>query len=196
VAVELGSLATSLRRVLGMMTGMVDNEQNREFVRLWTAHGQRVYAYILTLLPNRADADELFQETGATLWEKFDQFQSGSNFRSWACRIALNKVRNFRQLRQHRVTLLSNESLNLVAHVSTAQSHALDRQHQFLADCYAKLTPADQQLIDLRYEPSATVKTVSHRVGRSVDAIYKALARIHRALFDCVRNAADKEGKE
>lgn len=174
---------------------MVDNERNREFVRLWTAHGQRVYAYILTLLPNRADADDIFQETGTTLWEKFDEFQPGSNFRSWACRIAFNKVRSFRQLRRHRVTLLSNESLNLVAHITADKSHELDRQHQFLADCYAKLTPTDQQLIDLRYEPQATIKTVSHRVGRSVDAIYKALARIHRALFDCVRNAADEEGK-
>jgi RNA polymerase sigma-70 factor, ECF subfamily len=174
---------------------MTDVDRNREFVRLWTAHGQRVYAYILTLLPNRTDADELFQETGVTLWEKFDQFQLGSNFRSWAYRVAHNKVRSFRQLRRHRVTLLSNESIDLVAQTASIRSAELDRQHYILADCYAKLTSTDRHLIDLRYEPSATVKTVAYQVGRSVDAIYKALARVHRALFDCVRNAIDEESR-
>jgi RNA polymerase sigma-70 factor, ECF subfamily len=174
---------------------MAEDLRNREFVRLWTAHGQRVYAYILALLPNRADADEMFQETGTTLWEKFDQFQSGSNFRSWACSVALNKVRNFRQLRRHRVVLLSNESLDAVDRMAVMRSDELDGQHQMLADCYAKLSPTDRELIDCRYEPEATVKTVSQRVGRSVDAVYKALARIHRSLFDCVRQAIDEEGK-
>jgi RNA polymerase sigma-70 factor, ECF subfamily len=178
-----------------MLDGMTDDQRNREFVRLWTAHGQRVYAYILALLPNRADADELFQETGTTLWEKFDQFAPGSNFRSWACRVALNKVRNFRQLRRHRVALLSNESLDLVDQTAAANTNELDRQHQLLADCYGKLAATDRELIDLRYEPGATVKTVAYRVGRSVEAVYKALARIRRVLFDCVRNAIDEEGR-
>lgn len=174
---------------------MVDDQRNREFVRLWTAHGQRVHAYIFTLLPNRADADEVFQETGALLWEKFDQFQPGTNFRSWACRVALNKVRNFRQLRRHRVVLLSNESLDLLEQTAVARSDELDSQHRLLADCYAKLTSADRELIDLRYTPGATVRSVAQRVGRSVEAIYKALARIRRLLFDCIRSAIDEEGK-
>ena len=81
---------------------MLDPPQNAEFVRLWTLHGQRVYAYLLTLTSNRADADEIFQEVGITLWEKFDQFESGTSFQAWARRVALNKVRSFRQLRRIR----------------------------------------------------------------------------------------------
>jgi len=46
---------------------MRDSEQTAEFVRLWTVHGQRLYAYILTLVPNRADAQEIYQEVGITL---------------------------------------------------------------------------------------------------------------------------------
>jgi RNA polymerase sigma-70 factor, ECF subfamily len=174
---------------------MGDDQHNREFVRLWTAHGQRVYSYILTLLPNRADADEVFQETGTLLWEKFDQYQPGSNFRSWACRVALNKVRNFRQLRRHRVVLLSDESLDLIEQTTASRSSDLDSQYSLLADCYAKLTPTDRELIDLRYTPGLSVRGVAQQVGRSIDAIYKALARIHRLLFDCVHRALEAEDK-
>jgi RNA polymerase sigma-70 factor, ECF subfamily len=181
--------------VSSIIEGMADDQRNREFVRLWTAHGQRVHAYIFTLLPNRADADELFQETGTLLWEKFDQFQLGSDFRAWACRVAWNKVRNFRQLRRHRVVLLSNESLDLLDETATARSDELDRQHRLLADCYAQLTTTDQELIDLRYTPGATVQLVAQQVGRSVEAIYKALARIRRLLFNCLQRTVDEEHK-
>jgi RNA polymerase sigma-70 factor, ECF subfamily len=175
------------------MADMTKEDRSREFARLWTAHGQRVYAYILTLLSNRADADEVFQDTAMTLWEKFERFDLTSNFRLWARGVAFNKVRNFRQLRRHNVRVLSNESLELVSQTTMVQATELDRQHEFLSDCYAELTSADRELIDLRYRPGATMKTVALEVGRSVDAIYKALARIHWMLFECVRNAVNRE---
>jgi RNA polymerase sigma-70 factor (ECF subfamily) len=174
---------------------MSDSLRNREFVQLWTAHGQRVYAYILTLLPNRADADDIFQETGTTLWERFDQFEPGTNFRAWACRTAWNKVRNFRQLRRHGVVLLSNESLDRLSQTIFSRSAELDGQHAVLADCYAKLSGRDRELIDLRYQPGVTVRKMAEQLGRSVDALYKQLARIHQTLFDCIRGLNDGEGK-
>lgn len=177
------------------MKVMSDSGRNQEFVRLWTGNGQRVYAYILALLPNRADADEIFQETGMTLWEKFDEFEVGTNFRAWACRIAMNKVRNFRQLRRLGTVLLSNESLDRVGQTIMARSDELDSQHTLLADCYAQLSPRDRELIDLRYQPGVTIKDLARRLGRGIDAIYKSLARIHQLLFNCIRSAIDREGK-
>lgn len=173
---------------------MNDYQQNRDFIQLWTTHGQRIYAYILTLITNRSDADDIFQETGTTLWEKFDQFEPGTNFRAWACRIAWNKVRNFRQLRRHNTVLLSNESLERLNQTVLTGSAELDNQHAVLADCYEKLTARDRKLIDQRYQPGATVREMAEKCGRSADALYKHLARVHRMLFDCIRGVIDKEG--
>ena len=67
-----------------------------EFVRLYTANSRRVYAYILTLLPNRTDAEDVFQDVGTLLWEKFGEFTPGSQFGAWACRIAYFKALKYR----------------------------------------------------------------------------------------------------
>ena len=75
------------------------------------------------------------------------------------------------------------------------RSDELDGQHVFLTDCYAQLSPRDRELIDLRYQPGATVRRLARQLGRGVDALYKSLARIHQTLFDCIRGAIDREGK-
>ena len=47
-------------------------DKNRLFLRLFLQNQRRLYAYILTLLPNRADADDVLQETSLVMWDKFD----------------------------------------------------------------------------------------------------------------------------
>jgi RNA polymerase sigma-70 factor (ECF subfamily) len=165
---------------------MLESSQQFEFVRLWMSHGQRVYAYILTLTCNDADADEIYQEVGMTLWKKFDQFTPGTNFRAWAQRVALNKVLSFRQLRRHSMILCSPEFFDVVNQQVEEDTETLDTQHQAFADCYRQLPPRHKELIEQRYRPGATTKSVAAQTGRTVPAVYQALRRIHNVLFDCV----------
>lgn len=173
---------------------MLESSQQSEFVRLWMLHGQRVYAYLLTLTSNDADAEEIYQEVGMTLWKKFDQFTPGTNFRSWAQRVALNKVRSFRQLRRHSMILCSPEFFDRVNRRITEDTETLDAQHKAFADCYNQLPAKHKDLIERRYRPGATTKSVAVQTGRTVKAVYQALRRIHNVLFDCVRKTTLGEG--
>jgi len=168
---------------------MLNPSQNAEFVRLWTLHGRRIYAYLLTLTSNRADADELYQEAGMTLWEQFDQFEPGSNFLAWARSVVLYKVRNFRQLRRHKTVLCSPEFLDAVDQTIVQRMETLDAQGRALADCFEKLPPRHKELMDMRYRSGATPQSVAAQLGRSLAAVYKAFGRIHNALLDCVRRS-------
>ena len=62
-----------------------------EFVRLFSLYAKSVYSYIHVLVPTHADAEDLFQETSRTMWQKFGQYGPGPDegFRAWALRIAL-----------------------------------------------------------------------------------------------------------
>src|ERR1700761_39547 len=91
---------------------MTPTNQTSDFVALWTASSRQVYAYILMLLPHWADADEAFQETSRVLWEKFDQFEVGTDFTAWACRIAYFKVLDVRARRQRGPLSFSDEFLD------------------------------------------------------------------------------------
>jgi RNA polymerase sigma-70 factor (ECF subfamily) len=50
-------------------------------------------------------------------------------------------------------------------------------------------------LLEERLKESATVQSAAEVVGRSVDAAYKALARIRRLLHDCIERALAVEGR-
>src|SRR5205814_6679679 len=72
------------------------DEARRQFIRLMTRHERLVYGYILSLVPNWADADEILQETNIRLWEEFEKFQAGTNFAAWAIRVAHFQVLTWR----------------------------------------------------------------------------------------------------
>lgn len=173
---------------------MLDSSQTAEFVWLWTLHGRSVYAYLLTLTSNDADADEMYQDVGMTLWEKFDQFTPGTSFRARARQIALYKVRNFRRLRRHGTILCSPEFFDSIERVMAKKADVVEAQHTILADCLGKLPPKHKDLIDQRYQPGATPSSVAQQTGRSVKAIYEALRRIQRVLFDCVHKTSLGKG--
>ncbi|NLE39759.1 MAG: sigma-70 family RNA polymerase sigma factor [Pirellulaceae bacterium] len=171
----------------------IDSPRSEEYVRLWAVHAQRIYSYILSMLANRADADDVFQEVSMTIWNKFEQFESGTNFRAWAYRVSLNKVREFQRARRNEPVFCDNALLEVVDRLTTQRSDVLDTQYRLLTHCLHKLCPRDRDLIERLYRVGATPKSVSQQVGRSVAGIYKALGRIHDALLDCVRSSAVKE---
>src|SRR3954453_21349697 len=70
-------------------------DKNKLFLRMFLQNERRLYAYILTLLPHRADADDALQETSLVMWDKFDEAAPPDDFAAWGCRIAYFKVLDF-----------------------------------------------------------------------------------------------------
>ena len=164
---------------------MGDND-TKEFVALLTRYSRRIYSFIRTLVPNQADAEDLLQEVSTTLWEKFGTFRKGSDFRAWAFQIAHYKVLNFRQRRTHLPQLFADDMVERLSHERLLLDDALEARFHALADCYQKLDRQDRELIDLRYTEGATIPAVAAHTGRSVNFVYKALRRIHSALYRCI----------
>src|SRR3954447_23725953 len=86
-------------------------DKNRLFLRLFLQNERRLYAYILTLLPNRADADDVLQEASLVMWDKFDAEQPPIDFAAWGCRIAYFKVLDFCKKRSRSRVLFSQAML-------------------------------------------------------------------------------------
>lgn len=163
----------------------IPSHGHREFVRLWTGASRRVHSYILTLVLNWADAEDLLQDVGVTAWEKFGEFDSRMDFVSWTCGIARNKVLTFNQ-HSLRKLVISSELVEQLADAVRMESETLELQHDVLQECLARLDSGERELLKLRYTPGLSIKAVSEETGRSVDAIYKTLQRVSRRLSDCV----------
>src|SRR5215469_17587546 len=79
---------------------MDPSREHDQFIERFIRSQDRIYAYVVTLLPNRTDAEEVFQQTSLVLWKKWQQFDPARDFVAWACGIAHYEVRNF--LRKHK----------------------------------------------------------------------------------------------
>ena len=64
------------------------NNQTIDFERLVMEHKSTIYSVCYMFTETKIEADDLFQETSSVLWQKFDQFQPGTDFYAWACRTA------------------------------------------------------------------------------------------------------------
>jgi RNA polymerase sigma-70 factor (ECF subfamily) len=60
-------------------------------IRQISQHQAALLAYVLTLHPDRSEAQDILQETNVVLWQKIDEFRDGTNFKAWAFRIAYHR---------------------------------------------------------------------------------------------------------
>ncbi len=168
--------------------------QNPDFVLLWSASSKQVYAFILSILPNWADADEAFQDTGIVLWNKFAEFTPGTNFTAWACRVAYLRVLYLRRRKRRDPLPFSDAFLESMQDSFSASPASFNVRREALIQCIKKLSARDRDLLNRRYRKDATAATAAAEVNRSLNAVYKALSRIREALFYCIERTLHKEG--
>ena len=166
----------------------------KQLMLLMTQHQRRIFSYIFTLVPYRADAEDILQETSLVICEKFDQFKAGTDFAAWACQIAYWEVRRARQKFARAKVVFDQEIVDAVAQTASAMIDEVSERHEALARCLKRLHPRDRELVLTRYEPGCGVEEAARRSGRSIEAAYKALGRIRKVLLDCVSLRLSAEG--
>jgi RNA polymerase sigma-70 factor (ECF subfamily) len=170
-----------------MLVRNMEHVDHDEFVRLFTANERRVYAYILSLVPNWADADEILQETNVRLWREKSKYTPGTNFGAWACTVARFEVLSYRKHAERTRVQFTDRFLEVVAR-EMEEDDDMAARHQALAHCVEKLPPTNAEMLRAFYAPKAIGREVATRFGRTVDAFYKTMSRIRRVLHDCIQH--------
>ncbi len=163
-----------------------------EFMRLFAQHQRRLYIYLLSLVANPADAEELLQETNLILWSKFGAFEPGSNFGAWAARVAYFEALKYRE-RRGDLRPLGEEFLRHVATHSEQISELLELRSEALVHCLEKLPPRDRELITRRYAPGVDGQTLAKELRRPIRSVYKSITRIRKQLLDCINRRVTTE---
>ncbi len=164
-----------------------DGGPDGEFIRLFTLSQRPLYLSILPLVRSALDAEEILQETNIVILNKWRQFQAGTNFLAWARTIARFEVFRFRRRSFHRLQLLDEDVLQLLAQQIEEDSLELELQRDALRDCLTRLRDEDRDLIQRRYAPGGSGEAVAESLGRPANSVYQSLGRIRRVLLECVR---------
>lgn len=159
---------------------------DEEFVTALTDSQRRLHAFVLSLLPYRSDAEDVLQETSIALWRKRDEFDPERDFLKWAFGVAYIQVlRHKKSFAKNRV-FFSDELMATVAGELEQQADETGAREQALAQCLAKLKSQDLELIKHRYTKGVTALQTAVDLGRPINTVYKGLARIRRALHECI----------
>lgn len=163
------------------------------FSRLLVSNQRRVYGFIFTLVQDHAAADDILQDAAELLWQKFESFEIGTDFGAWAMRVARFKVLEWRRSQRRLPLPLEEELLHeLAAKAEEAQADADLGRQDALEHCLGMLSERDRLLVDHRYRDQQSVANMAESLGRTRDAVYKVLARIHRDLQTCMRGQLDE----
>jgi RNA polymerase sigma-70 factor (ECF subfamily) len=157
------------------------------YLRLLTQHDRWLAAYVYSLVPRAADADDILQEVKITMWKHLGKLEPGSNFRAWARKIAMNQILNYRRAAQrHPGTELEASFIEAVAAEIDQRAESLDHRAEALRHCLHRLPEAHRKIIVWRYYDDCKVEEIATKSRRSVDAVYQLLSRIRALLNNCV----------
>lgn len=170
------------------------SDGRERFLELLARHEAQLLGFLCAIVPGFQDAEDVFQQTVLTMWQKFDEFEPGSNFVAWGCRIGRNKAMNL--LRSRRMSYLDEDVIDLlVARQSDQQPEERQARRRALAGCLRKLDEQDRELVEAAYTRERTIKILASELGRSAGGVYNSLARIRTTLYRCVSATLAKEGQ-
>jgi len=169
------------------------DQKAEQFARLLATCQRKVFLYALGLLHNATDAEEVLQETNIVLWRKFDEYEPGTAFDRWACRVAYFEVLKYREKAGRDRRVFGVPLIETLAAEAGSVLDEFDDRRDALEGCLAKLRDVDKALVLQRYQPGATTRGVAETLGRSVQGTRKSLHRIRASLLTCIERTLAAE---
>ncbi len=160
--------------------------KSEHFIRDLTASQNSLYGYILSLLPDRAAAEDVLQEVNLTAWQKQENFTEGTSFFAWTAKIAYFHVLSHRRKMARDRLVFDDDVLDYLAERQVERAAEVDQRVKALKRCLEKLPANQRELVEQRYAPGGSVQDIAAAAGRKAGAISQSLFRIRGALLKCV----------
>lgn len=162
-------------------------ERQEEFViQLNAAHGL-LLRYVMSLVANRHDAEDVLQRASLVMWRRFGTFESGTDFVAWATTVAYYEARNFQRVTGRCRLEFDDELMQTLAAERTQHVRQWSARSEALEHCVEKLDRASATLVEAIYTEGTTALEFAEQHGCAPKTIYNKLNFIRRALAECVQ---------
>ena len=166
---------------------MANPGPDEAFVRNLTGCQNRLYAYVLSLVPDMEAAREVVQNANVEIWKNAGNFTPGTNFGAWACKMAYFAVLAHRRDRGRERLVFDDDVVESLATTAGAREDKTGPQSVALEECLKHLSPQQHDLIKRRYGEGQSLASLAQGLGRSAGNLATRLFRIRQALLDCIR---------
>ena len=167
-----------------------------EFSQQLTQIQRKLYSYVLSLVPNRAEAEDILQESNVVLCRKAKEYDKDRNFQAWAFRIARYQVMAYLKNRKRSKLVFSEGIVELLAEEIEDNSR-FEKMRKALAFCIDELSERSRSVARLRFEGNCSLLEISEQLGRPMGTVSATLFRVRLFLVQCVRKkVAEEEAAE
>jgi len=177
--------------------------QAPDFEDVALVHLDLLYRTALRLTHDRAEADDLVQETWLRALQHFDQFDPGSNCRAWLVTILRNAFLN--RLRRQGRERLESEMTGERGDSAPFEDSAIERStpeeeffqtvfHGDVERALKSLSPAFQQVIVLADLEGFTYKEIAQVLHCPIGTVMSRLSRARQLLRTELRTLARAHG--
>jgi len=155
------------------------------FAEIYTTYSPRVFGFCLKRVGDRAEAEDLMQETFVQLFRSLGSFEGRSSLMTWTFGIAHNVC--FRYYRHcSRWMVGGRNARELDERPADATTERRIDAARVLARCDEVLEstrrPAHQEIFHLRYGERKSIRSIASQVGKSNEAVKVSLRRSRVAL--------------
>lgn len=166
------------------------------FVEIMTRYRDRIFSVAFALLRNRADAEEIAQDTFIRAHRGLARFRGDSSLATWLHRIAVNLARNrywyFFRRRRHATLSLDSELepganatfADLIATEAAEPARAVVTEEftTLVADCMEKLDARQREILTLRNLLNRSYQEIAAVLGINVGTVKSRIARARTSL--------------
>ncbi len=172
-----------------------NNQKQVLFTRHFADSERAMYGFAYSLVPLRADADDIVQEALVLLWKHFDQYDPERPFLPWANRFVYRQVQTYRRKQATRAKyFFSDETIERLAAEMPAFQERDQAMSRALELCLEGLGGKQRALIEQRYVAKESLCKLADETGRSANSLYKTLQRIRVGLYRCISQRVLDEG--
>ena len=149
----------------------------------------RILALATRMLGNRADAEEVAQETFVRLWQHAPNWRTGeAKFDTWLHRVAMNLCYDKLRAKPNFVLDISDDEAMLEAQnqvdvqMNPERQVNQTQQSDLVVSAFVKLPPRQREALILQYYQSLSNNEAASIMQISVDALESLLSRARRNL--------------
>jgi RNA polymerase sigma-70 factor, ECF subfamily len=143
-------------------------------------------AFIASVTRDFHLAEDVFQEVCVKAVARAETFQTAAHLMNWARLTGKNRAIDILRARDGRYIGLSDEMLAILA-AEWPETNPTEARREALEHCISQITPNNRELLRLRYFEQRNCAEVAAIMGRKIETVYQALARLHKMLGDCIR---------
>jgi RNA polymerase sigma-70 factor, ECF subfamily len=132
-------------------------------------------------------AEDIYQDVCVKAVARASEYESPLHLMNWARLMGRRRGIDVLRARDGKIVGLSEEMLAALEPVWPHGDEASTPAVEALRKCLERLTANNKEIVRLRYFEGRSGIEVAGALGRKLDTVYQALARIHKTLGECVR---------